>query len=159
MNKIKLLIILGISISLMVPATALAINLTGGSGPDQLLGTDGKDTLDGRGGNDILIGLGDNDNLKGGSGDDELVGDDDISNCLLDPTPCVIGTPGKDRMDGQGGDDYLVADDGLFKKTTDECVKLPESVFEDSEACMNLATASIQVIDKQMKDMMDKLGQ
>ncbi len=55
--------------------------------------------------------------------------------------------------------DDLVADDALFKKTTDECVKLPESEFEDSEACMNLATASIQVIDKQMKDMMDKLGQ
>ncbi len=55
--------------------------------------------------------------------------------------------------------DDLVADEALFKKTGDECAKLPESEIEDSEACMNWVTAGMQVMDKRMKDMMDKLGQ
>ncbi len=55
--------------------------------------------------------------------------------------------------------DDLVADEALLEKTVDECTKLSESEIEDIEACMNVATASLQISDKLMKDMMDKLGQ
>lgn len=72
--------------------TALAINLTGTSGPDRLVGTADNDTLRGLGGNDLLIGRGDSDRLFGGAGNDRIN--------AVDPRPegdLVNCGPGNDR--------------------------------------------------------------
>jgi len=73
-------------------------NLTGGSGPDLLIGGDGATRLEGGGGDDVLNGGPGPDALFGGGGDDTLVGDD-----------------GNDALYGGGGDDVLRGGDGVDK--------------------------------------------
>ncbi len=67
-------------------------HLTGGNGPDLLLGGDGNDHLKGKGGNDVL---------SGGDGDDKLHGDDGRD--------VLIGGDGKDDLKGGDDDDLLIA--------------------------------------------------
>jgi Ca2+-binding RTX toxin-like protein len=52
---------------------ALAANLTGNSGPNQINGTGNKDNIRGLGGNDRLNGLGGADRIWGDSGNDTLL--------------------------------------------------------------------------------------
>jgi Ca2+-binding RTX toxin-like protein len=65
-------------------------NLTGGSGPDTLIGDQRVNVIDGGRGDDSLVGGEDDDRLVGGNGDDVLNGDD-----------------GEDKLIGGGGDDVL----------------------------------------------------
>jgi RTX calcium-binding nonapeptide repeat (4 copies) len=70
--------LVSISSQVMVPVTMRAGSgrdtLTGGGGPDKLIGGDGNDKLNGRGGDDLLFGGDGNDELIGGSGNDVLRG-------------------------------------------------------------------------------------
>lgn len=71
----KRLVVLFTIAALMIALSAgvaLAVNLTGGNGPDRLVGTAENDVLRGLGGNDVLIGRGDSDRLLGGSGNDRI---------------------------------------------------------------------------------------
>ncbi|MFD1882096.1 hypothetical protein [Paracoccus pacificus] len=68
---------------------ALAAQINGTSGADNLTGTSGADAMDGFGGNDTLNGAGGNDRLYGGVGDDFL-----------------FGGAGADRLDGGAGTDW-----------------------------------------------------
>jgi Ca2+-binding RTX toxin-like protein len=97
-------------VSLVLPATALAANITGTNGNDVLFGTSANDTISGAGGNDLIFGArgddtihGDfgNDALSGGPGADFLFGEDG--------TDVLVGGPGADRLDGGLGNDYIFA--------------------------------------------------
>ena len=95
-------------------------DLTGTSGPDNILGTSqadrirglaGKDTLDGAGGNDTLFGGADNDTLSGGNGADILfggVGNDKIGS----GADFLQGGAGNDFLDGENGFDTLRGNSG-----------------------------------------------
>ncbi|MBB2841497.1 UNVERIFIED_ORG: Ca2+-binding RTX toxin-like protein [Rhizobium etli] len=83
------------SLDVSITGTAFGIDVTTGSGDDQLTGTDGNDTFDGRAGNDIIYGYAGDDILVGGEGEDQIYGD-----------------IGDDVIKGGAGDDIIV--DGAF---------------------------------------------
>ncbi|AHF84526.1 metal-binding protein [Rhizobium leguminosarum bv. trifolii WSM1689] len=83
------------SLAVSISGTAFGIDVTTGSGDDQLFGTDGNDTFDGRAGNDMIYGYAGNDMLVGGEGDDQIYGD-----------------IGNDVIKGGAGDDRIL--DGAF---------------------------------------------
>ncbi|MFM7206930.1 MAG: beta-propeller domain-containing protein [Planctomycetaceae bacterium] len=90
------------TISVNVPgATKLATRLdggfgndtiSGGDGPDVILGGPGRDTLNGRGGDDDIYGNGGRDALVGSLGDDELFGGAGVD--------AVRGGAGQNTLDG-----------------------------------------------------------
>jgi Putative glucoamylase/RTX calcium-binding nonapeptide repeat (4 copies)/Protein of unknown function (DUF3131) len=73
--------------------------MTGGSGPDRLLGTRGDDVICAGAGDDLVFASSGDDAVFGDDGDDSLAGGrgDDT----------LYGGPGADRMTGDGGDDVL----------------------------------------------------
>jgi Putative glucoamylase/RTX calcium-binding nonapeptide repeat (4 copies)/Protein of unknown function (DUF3131) len=73
--------------------------VTGGSGPDRLLGTRGDDVICAGAGDDLVFASSGDDAVFGDDGDDSLAGGrgDDT----------LYGGPGADRMTGDGGDDVL----------------------------------------------------
>jgi Ca2+-binding RTX toxin-like protein len=71
-------------------ATDVAINLTGNSLDQGLMGNAATNILDGGAGNDILIGMAGNDTLRGGDGSDGF-----------------FGGAGNDRSEGGNGDDFF----------------------------------------------------
>jgi hypothetical protein len=73
--------------------------VTGGSGPDRLLGTRGDDVICAGAGDDLVFGSNGDDAVFGDDGDDSLAGGrgDDT----------LYGGPGADRMTGDNGDDVL----------------------------------------------------
>src|SRR5215207_9179015 len=86
---------------LMASGAALAEDIEGTEGPDNLVGTTGDDTIDGREGGDfilcesVLFAAGGTDTLTGGPGDDE-----------------VYGTSGNDEVAGTLGSDVVYGDEG-----------------------------------------------
>jgi len=92
----------------------LADRLQGGDGNDHISGQDGDDTIDGGSignpllpdlfGNDVLNGGEDNDNINGGNGNDILNGDEGRDN--------LVGGGGKDNIKGGSGKDTLDGGDG-----------------------------------------------
>jgi hypothetical protein len=73
--------------------------VTGGSGPDRLLGTRGDDVICAGAGDDLVFASNGDDAVFGDDGDDSLAGGrgDDT----------LYGGPGADRMTGDNGDDVL----------------------------------------------------
>ena len=97
----------------LVSQSAMAVNIDGGPGNDNITGTEqadfirgagGDDNLDGLGGDDRLFGGDGNDTIDGGAGNDEVVGDD--GNDRLD------GGTGNDIVVGGRGSDLLLGGDG-----------------------------------------------
>lgn len=84
--------------------------LNGLDGSDRLFGYGGNDTLDGGNGNDFVYGGGGSDSLVGGSNDDLLRGD--VGNDTL------VGGAGRDLLYGDAGNDRFVFDDGHFAGMT-----------------------------------------
>lgn len=83
--------------------------LSGGAGNDTLLGENNDDTLNGEAGNDTLDGGSGNDTLYGGAGDDTLnggAGDDTLDGGIGDDM--LDGGTGNDTMIGGEGDDTYV---------------------------------------------------
>ena len=80
------------------------LELTGGSGDDEMFGADFGDRLNGGSGDDLMLALDGDDRIVGGSGDDSLFGDggDDRS----------FGGDGDDRIESGGGDDLGDGGDG-----------------------------------------------
>jgi Ca2+-binding RTX toxin-like protein len=103
---------------------AIAVDLSGGEGFDQLKAGGGPATLRGGPGNDTLTGSPVNDKLFGDDGDDRLIGldgedelrgGDDNGNDLLEGglgNDILFGGPGSDRLLGDGGNDDLDGGDG-----------------------------------------------
>ncbi|HEY9817492.1 MAG TPA: calcium-binding protein, partial [Candidatus Obscuribacterales bacterium] len=80
--------------------------LRGGGGNDRLFGNIADDLLQGGGGDDVLIGGGGNDRLEGGNGNDRLEGS--IGNNVLiggDGDDILIGGPGRNTLTGGAGRD------------------------------------------------------
>jgi Ca2+-binding RTX toxin-like protein len=103
-----------------------SIDITGGSGNDNLIGTSGDDRLDGGagddtltggGGNDTLIGGAGNDNLTGGGGNDTLIGGDGLDTAVYTGTSTdytfTVGSDGNlritdNRVNSPDGQDTLI---------------------------------------------------
>ncbi|MDO9706769.1 calcium-binding protein [Paracraurococcus lichenis] len=92
-----------------MPAGVPGITLTGGDGPDVLLGKANDDRLDGGRGNDLLLGHGGNDFLTGGPespyGPDGKIVD-------LPDNDTLLGGAGRDTLAGGIGNDYLSGGSG-----------------------------------------------
>src|SRR5687767_10676735 len=58
----------------LLPATALAATIEGGSNSETLRGTNAPDQISGNGGNDRIFGRGAADALRGGPGNDRIFG-------------------------------------------------------------------------------------
>jgi transposase len=98
---------------------AVAQNITGTNGPDELRGTSQADKINGRGGADELRGLNGADELFGSDGKDQLFGgpgadtlkggsgDDLLGGAEGGDT--LRGGIGNDELEGRGGDDTIVA--------------------------------------------------
>lgn len=90
------------------------LNLTGGSGGDEMLGAGFDDRLKGGSGADLMLALDGDDRIVGGSGDDSL-----------------FGHGGEDRSFGGGGDDRIEsgggADFGSGGAGTDSCKSVEEA--------------------------------
>ncbi len=85
------------------------LQLTGGSGNDQLIGTTALNTLDGGAGNDTLTAGTGNDTLLGGAGDDILqsgTGSDVLSGG--DGNDDIRDWYGRSTIDGGAGEDHLL---------------------------------------------------
>lgn len=76
-----------------------ALNQSGTSGDDTLIGTQSGDTLSGGEGNDAITGQGGADVLDGGTGNDQINAGDGADS--------VAGGEGDDTVDGAGGDDVI----------------------------------------------------
>lgn len=99
--------IFGGSLESYANSQTAAINRSGGSGVDEMVGHGGNDTLSGNDGNDWLHGYAGNDVLNGGNGDDVLdgsVGDDTLN-----------GGAGIDLMTGGAGNDIYYVDNAHDK--------------------------------------------
>jgi len=95
----------GIEILKAVDGTA-AINLSGVTEANTIIGNQGVNSLDGGGGNDTLAGNGGNDTLRGGSGSDELSGGADNDTYYVDLNDTVI----EDKQSTIGGSaDRIIA--------------------------------------------------
>jgi Ca2+-binding RTX toxin-like protein len=102
--------------------TSAAVEVTGNTGDDRLIGGSeddvlfggaGRDVLAGRGGDDALFGGSDGDVLGGGTGEDVLAsrsGADRLRGEEGDDT--LFGGAGADRLDGGPGEDVLVGGAG-----------------------------------------------
>jgi Ca2+-binding RTX toxin-like protein len=97
-----------------IDATLVGIeNLTGGPGPDVLIGNDGVNVISGASGDDELMGAGGADRLLGAAGDDVLDGGTDDDNLVGGNGDDVAhGGSGDDRLQGNRGDDLLYGDAG-----------------------------------------------
>ena len=95
-------VVLGVLLSAGV---ALAANIVGTGGADELIGTPNADNIYGLGGNDFISGRGEADHLYGGNGRDEVRGGggDDY----------VDGDAGMDLLYGGDGDDTISATDSV----------------------------------------------
>jgi len=119
MRRLTLLTVL-VGIMLALGATAaMAKNINGTNGPNDLRGTSGSDRINARGGADEIHALGGADELLGGSGNDKVFGgdgadtatggsgDDTVSGGLGGDT--LKGGIGNDEIEGRDGDDTLLA--------------------------------------------------
>lgn len=96
-----------------IKGTAKADTLTGGNGPDKIIGLGGNDTLYGGSGGDQLYGGAGNDTLYGGTGNDKLfggAGDDTLYGG--DGINRLVGGAGNDTLIGGTGNDTLVGGKG-----------------------------------------------
>jgi Ca2+-binding RTX toxin-like protein len=83
---------------------ALAADITGTNGPDNINGTQDADNIQALGGDDRVNGRGGNDVIDGGTGNDTLDGGDAIDQ--------VSGDIGDDQIFGGSGRDGLVGEEG-----------------------------------------------
>ncbi|MBD2680376.1 MULTISPECIES: putative Ig domain-containing protein [Nostoc] len=97
--------------------------LIGNTGANILSGEDGNDNLSGNDGNDSLLGGAGNDNLSGDGGNDSLLGG--ASNDTLD------GDAGSDTLDGGVGNDIYTVD------------SLSDRITEDLDAGTDLVKSSV----------------
>ncbi|MBM79334.1 MAG: hypothetical protein CMJ78_01915 [Planctomycetaceae bacterium] len=101
---------------------AISLNVTGGDGDDNIIGSpdladnissgDGDDTVNGGGGNDTIDAGNGADLVVGGTGDDNIIGDDGmdtITGGLGNDT--IDSGDGADSVDGGMGDDNIIAGD------------------------------------------------
>jgi Ca2+-binding RTX toxin-like protein len=89
-------------------------NVTGGYGPDTLIGNDGPNRMDGANGDDVVTGLDGNDTLSGGNGQDRI--DGGLGGDVLDggrDNDTLTGGAGLDSFDGGAGDDVFYANDSV----------------------------------------------
>jgi VCBS repeat-containing protein len=86
-------------------------DLTGTSGPDNILGTDKADRIRGLAGKDTLDGAGGNDTLSGGNGADILFGGAG-NNQIGSGSDFLQGHAGNDFLDGENGSDTLRGNSG-----------------------------------------------
>ena len=93
-----------LALALVAPSVALADNIVGDDGANDLRGTSGKDRIVGKGGNDFLSGLAGKDLIQGGPGNDILSGGSHADR--------LYGGDGRDRLNGGSGDDLLVGGPG-----------------------------------------------
>jgi Ca2+-binding RTX toxin-like protein len=80
------------------------LDLYGGDGNDELVGSTEADELYGEGGNDTVNAQDGADVVEGGAGDDFLT--------ASEGNDVIVGGPGADSMSGGFGDDFIDADDG-----------------------------------------------
>jgi Ca2+-binding RTX toxin-like protein len=116
----------------LVPATAMAATIEGGSGNERLRGTNAADAIDGNGGNDRIFGRGAADTLRGGPGNDRVFGgkgDDQISGDANDAgdrtsydflagqtgNDTIAGGDSQDRIFGGSGSDSIKGENGNDK--------------------------------------------
>lgn len=79
--------------------SAFAANLTGGEGPDTLVGTPSNDTIRARGGNDTVTGGGGNDLVDGGEGNDAIT--------TLSGSDQIFTGMGSSLLNSGDGDDFI----------------------------------------------------
>ena len=92
----------------LIPGTAQADALSGGTGNDTIVGLNGADTLAGNDGNDEIIGSRGNDSLFGQDGDDTLAGRQGNDRLFGgDGNDVLNGGQGRDRLNGGPGDDTM----------------------------------------------------
>ena len=107
-----------------------AINGTGNSDDNRIVGNGAANTLTGAGGNDLLFGAGGNDTLRGGNGSDQLKGNDGDDN--------LHGGAGRDQLfGGQGADNFVFdtapgpanRDKIMDYVVADDTIRLDDGVF------------------------------
>lgn len=92
---------------------AIAVDVTGTSGPDVLRGTSGADTISGWGGNDDIAGWSGNDTLRGNKGADLVKGNKGADSVNGDGGRDVVdGGDGADRVNGGSGPDEVIGGAG-----------------------------------------------
>jgi Ca2+-binding RTX toxin-like protein len=87
---------------LVAGTAALAVDRTGTSKSERIVGTKGNDVLDGRNGADNLIGKGGRDVLIGGGGEDRLEGDGGRDSFNMREGQ-ALAAPGRDRIYARDG--------------------------------------------------------
>jgi Ca2+-binding RTX toxin-like protein len=88
----------------MLSGVALAINVMGTNGSDELEGTDRADKIRGLGGPDFIAGKGGRADLHANQGNDEVRG--------ADGRDYIVGSYGSDYLYGGGRNDWLKGVDG-----------------------------------------------
>lgn len=101
-RRLILLLSMMVAVVLIASATAMAVNVMGTSGNDEITGTESADALYGMLGADAITGLGSRDVITGGDGDDELWGGDREG----------TGQDGGDAIRGENGNDYIAGGEG-----------------------------------------------
>jgi len=105
--------LLTITVALLVALTAsvaVAANISGTDGPDNLVGTNLRDLISGGGGNDKINGRLGNDRLQGGTGSDEISGKAGDDELFGGPAGEVLYTDdGADEAYGASGNDSIFA--------------------------------------------------
>lgn len=113
-------LLLGVAllVSLVLPASALAANITGTNGNDVLFGTSDNDTISGSGGNDLIYGARSDDTILGGPGNDALLGGPGADSLSGDDgTDVLVGGLGADILDGGASNDYIFASGDATRDT------------------------------------------
>jgi hypothetical protein len=137
---------------LLVPAAAVAAQISGTSRADVLTGTPGADVLDGKAGNDVLRGLAGGDLLLGGPGSDRLAGGpgaDRIAafdDAARDTVQCGPGRDivNADRLDTVAGDCELLTRQLSTDTTTAEEAQHATEVEPDSFAWSSTVVSAYQ---------------
>jgi Ca2+-binding RTX toxin-like protein len=119
MRRATLLTLVAVLLVAMTASAALALNIRGTNGPDQLTGTSKADTINALGGKDEVRGLRGPDDINGGFGPDLLhgaQGNDEFSGAPGDDTvignvgnDVIRGGVGRDTLEGRGDDDRIIA--------------------------------------------------
>ena len=101
MRQVKLIVVLAAIAVFGTAAIAIAANIDGTTGNDNLVGTPADDTIQGLGGDDTISGLAGNDTLRG-------------DGACTNPNPyyCQTGTPGNDTVLGGDGNDTVNGNEG-----------------------------------------------
>ncbi len=117
-----------------------ALNASGNSAANVLVGTSARNLLSGAGGNDTLYGRAGNDLLRGGSGQDRLIGE--AGNDVL------YGDSGNDRMSGGSGTDVFVFSAGAGNDIITDFGSTDRLRFDDAIWSGSLSSAAELVAER-----------